>query len=226
MENERPARTAMYLAGHGSKTKPRLIELQHQRILRYRRAFLQQYQILDKFPVAFVDLQLPRFGMGIYDLNDVPGFNALYKQVQEQQFDIVYMDVDECAPPAFTPDYEFAFVRSLLEASGAVVLNAFVDDKEVFSRELANRCGKNARPHEVTDSSDIVNFFPSLAGDITASALSRELERSKDEELSTVIRRIDSLRKSRPYSGGGTPFVESRLSADWQKSRPNGIDAE
>ncbi len=28
--------TAMYLAGHGSKTKPRLIELQYQRIMRKR----------------------------------------------------------------------------------------------------------------------------------------------------------------------------------------------
>jgi hypothetical protein len=226
MENERPARTAMYLAGHGSKTKPRLIELQYQQILRYRQAFLHQYQTSDKFPVAFVDLRLPRFGMGIYDLNDVPGFKALYQEVQEQKFDIVYVDLDEFAPPALTPDFESAFVRSLLEASGVVVLNSFTDDKEAFSRELTARCGKNARAHEVTDSSDIVNFFPSLAGDIIASALSRELERSKDEELSTAVRRIDALKKSRPYSGGGIPFVEGRLSADWQKSRKMSNDAE
>jgi hypothetical protein len=37
------ARTAIYLAGHGSKSKPRFIELQYQRILRYREAFLHQY---------------------------------------------------------------------------------------------------------------------------------------------------------------------------------------
>jgi hypothetical protein len=132
--------------------------------------------------------------MGIYDLNDIPGFKALYQEVQEHNFDIVYVDLDELAPPALTPDYESEFVRSLLEASGVLVLNAFTDDKEAFSRELTSRCGENARAHEVTDSSDIVNFFPSLAGEITASALSRELERSKDEELSTVVRRIDTLR--------------------------------
>ena len=33
-------------------------------------------------------------------------------------------------------------------------MNAFVDDKGAFERELFERCGENARAHEVTDGSD------------------------------------------------------------------------
>jgi hypothetical protein len=89
MNDERIA-TAIYLAGHGSKTKPRLIELQYQRILRYRRAFINQFQSLQKPPQIFLDLQLPRFGMGLYDLQDVPGFKALYEESQHQKFGFIH----------------------------------------------------------------------------------------------------------------------------------------
>jgi hypothetical protein len=226
MENERPARTAMYLAGHGSKTKPRLIELQYQRILRYRRAFLHQFQKRQKVPVVFVDLQLPRFGMGKYDLRDVPGFKYLYEQVQNHKFDVVYLDLDEKDPLMLTPEHETVFVRLLLEGAGAIVLNAFTDDKGAFGRELRERCGENAKSFQVTEVSDFVQFFPSLASDITARVLNKEIQRSKDKaSIEPILTRIKSLKKERPYSGGGIPFVETRLSADWQKSK-KGVDAE
>jgi hypothetical protein len=117
-----------------------------------------------------------------------------------------------------TPDYETAFVRRLLEKAGAKVLNAFSDDEGAFKRALRNRCGPSARDYEVTDSSDIVCFFPSLASDITAAALRRELQRLDDGELRRIKDRVEALKQKRPYSGGGHPFIEDRLSAEWQKA--------
>src|SRR5580704_9589556 len=213
MNDERIA-TAIYLAGHGSRTKPRLIELQYQRILRYRRAFINQFHSLQKPPKIFLDLQLPRFGMGLYDLHDVPGFKALYEESQHQKFGFIYIDIDDDTA-ARTPDHESEFVRELLENAGAVVLNAFTDDKKAFSRELKDRCGENARVFEVTEDSDFVNFFPSLTSDITARALEREIETDLVGER--ILKRIDYLKYLRPYSGGGVPFVENSLSARWRK---------
>ena len=219
MIDKRPARTAMYLAGHGTKTKPRLIELQYQRILRYRRALLHQFRQQQKLPVVFIDLQLPRYGMGKYDLDEVPTFRSLYEQAQNHDFDIVYIDLDEPSP-GLTPDYESAFVRSLLEDAGATVLNSFSDDRAALGREVRERCGENAKPFEITDDSDFVLFFPSLASDITARALSREIHKSWEQELvRPILTRIEALKNERPYSGGGIPFVEPRLSADWQKPK-------
>ena len=133
--------TAMYLAGHGSKTRPRLIELQYQRIQRYRRALLRQKATTQRTPIIYIDLRLPKFGMGSVDLEDVPAFKQLFEKVKNREFEVVYLDLDE-TNPALTTDYESSFVRQLLEASGATVLNAFTDDQGVFLRELKERCSE------------------------------------------------------------------------------------
>lgn len=208
----------MYLAGHGSKVRPRLIELQHQRILRYRRALLAQCGVDTAYPEAFLDLRLPSFGFGSVDLNEVPGFKTLLTSVQEREFKIILIDIDEVRP-GLTPDYESAFVREQLESLGATVLNAFTDDGNAFSKELKARCGRKAIEDEITDGSDIVNFFPSLAGDIVAAALRKELNVPMDEltkDLKGIFSRVESLKNRRPYPGGGIPFVEDRLSSEWR----------
>jgi hypothetical protein len=204
---------AIYLVGHGSLSQPRLIELQYQRILRYRSALAGRYETGRSAPRVFVDLELPRFAVGIVDLEEVPAFGRLQEGVRNKQLSVVYIDLEEGS--AFTPRYETTFVRSALEDAGARVLNAFYDDEAAFDQALKARYGECARAHEVTESSDFVCFFPSLASEITASALRRELE---DEELPQVARRLETLKKVRPYAGGQTPFVEDRLALDWQRS--------
>jgi hypothetical protein len=213
--NENTIGTALYLAGHGSKTRPRLIDLQYQRVLRYRRALLRQDAINRAFPVVFIDIRLPAFGMGHVTLNDVPRFVDLHREVENRRYDTVFMDVDE-VPPRPTPDFESAFIRSLLESAGAKVLNAFTDDNGAFRQELKERGGPNARDDDVTDSSDFVCFFPSLASEITSTALSRELQ-IPSEETHRIYDRIQGLKRLRPYSEGGIPFVEDRLHAEWQR---------
>jgi len=160
--------------------------------------------------------------MGKVNLRDVPGFRKLRHAVLNHQHSLVYIDLDD-SKEGLTPDYETAFVRALLEKAGAKVLNAFSDDEAAFKRDLKKRCGQHARDYEVTDSSDIVCFFPSLASEITATALRRELQALDDGQLRRVKDRIEALKRLRPYAGGGHPFIEDRLSAEWQKSgKPEG----
>jgi len=203
------ARTAMYLVGHGSKIKPRLIELQYRRIVRYRNALIHQFQEHQRFPVVFLDFQLPRYGAGIYDLDEVPGFKSLYERVQNHEFDIVYIDLEE-----YDNKHETWFVTSRLKAAGATVLNAFTDDRAAFALEVRERYGDGAKPYEVTEESDFVLFFPSLTAEITTNALNSELGRN---DSLPFLRRIESLKKERPYNGGGVPFIEPRLGAEWRK---------
>ncbi len=208
----------MYLAGHGSYLRPRLTKLQYRRILRYRGALAVHYEKSHAAPTVFIDFRLPRFGMGQVNLNDVPGFRKLRNAVRKHRYSLVYIDLDD-SKEGLTPDYETAFVRALLEKAGAKVLNAFSDDEDAFKRDLKKRCGQHARDYEVTDSSDIVCFFPSLASEITATALRRELQAPDDGQLRRVKDRIEALKRLRPYAGGGRPFIEDRLSSEWQKSR-------
>ena len=210
---------AMYLAGHGSFTRPRLIELQYRRIQRYREALRDHLGITSSVPDIFVDFRLPTYGMGSVNLIDVPGFRRLYRCVKNGRYEIVFVDLDETRA-GLTPDYESSFVRSLLESAGVRVLNAFGDDGDAFKRALKTRCGESARDYEVTDSTDIVCFFPSLASDVTATALRRELQNPdalQSGYLDPANRRIDDLKSLRPYAGGKRPFIEDRLSAEWKK---------
>ena len=208
---------AIYLAGHGSYSLPRPVELQYRRILRYREALADRHEKSRTAPAVFIDFRLPRFGMGQVNLNDVPGFRKLRNAVRKHRHSVVYIDLDD-SKEGLTPDYETAFVRALLEKTGAKVLNAFSDDEDAFKRDLKRRCGQHARYYEVTDSSDIVCFFPSLASEITATALRRELQALDNEQLSRVKDRIEALKRLRPYAGGGHPFIEDRLSAEWRRS--------
>ena len=106
---------------------------------------------------------------------------------------------------------------SFLEKAGGKVWNVFTDDGGAFEQVLRQRCGEGARFDEVTDASDIVCFFPSLTSEIAATVFRRELDDAEDEHLRPITRRIDALRSLRPYSGGGRPFIEGRLSAEWQR---------
>jgi hypothetical protein len=210
--------SAIYLAGHGSYSKPRPTELQYRRILRYREALAGRYEKGNSTPTLFIDFRLPRFGQGHVGLDEVPGFRRLCNAVRRHRYKIVYVDLDD-SKEGLTPDYETAFVRDRLEKAGAKVLNAFNDDEGAFKRALKARCGPHARDYEVTDASDIVCFFPSLASDITATALRRELQDDADGKLRRVGDRIDALKRNRPYSGGGHPFIEDRLSVEWRKAK-------
>src|SRR5258708_8263594 len=82
--NVRDSVAAIYLVGQGSISQPRLIELQHQRILRYRSALAGRYELGRSAPRVFVDLALPRFAMGEIDFREVPEFSRLRDGVQNE----------------------------------------------------------------------------------------------------------------------------------------------
>jgi hypothetical protein len=106
------------------------------------------------------------------------------------------------------------FVRPILQEAGAKVLNAFYDDDEVLERALKERFGKRASVDDVTDGSDLVGFFPGLAGEVIEAALRRELGHGG---LLLLNDRIEGLKRLKPYAGGRSPFVEDRLSLEWPK---------
>jgi hypothetical protein len=211
-------KAAMYLAGHGSYVKPRLIELQHHRIRRYRELIRDQIDFILSDADVFIDLRLPKFAMGQVVLSEVPAFGRLLQSVKANEFQVVLTDLDDTRQ-RLTPDYESGFVREALEAAGAKVFNVFTDDGAVFDHALKEKFGSTAREEDVTDASDFVCFFPSLTSEVLSIALRRELEQPAGamENFQKVRRRIEALRVLRPYSGGGRPFIEDRLSFEWRK---------
>jgi hypothetical protein len=188
---------------------PRLIELQYQRIRRYRELLREKFELSISDRNVFIDLRLPKFAMRQIYLQDVPAFDLLLQKVKSNEFQIVLIDLDD-TNQRLTPDYETAFVRETLEGAGARVLNVFTDDEAIFESVLQEKFGSLAKEEDVTDGSDFVCFFPSLASEVISAALRRELEGpiiGESGSLRRIAQRIEFLGTQRSYSGGGKPFI-------------------
>ena len=199
--------SAIYLVGHGPLHKPRLIELQYWRVMRYRAA-RGETGPLSK---VFLDPNLPRSPHDPQQPEDFPAFMELWQSVRAKNYGLVFMDLEDGS--RFNPGV-LKFVRVLLEEAGAKVLNAFYDDEQVFERMLKSRFGKRAQIDDVTDGSDMTAFFPGLTSEILIASLRLELQK---EDLPNIGQRIDTLRMIKPYASGRTPFVEDRLSWEWNR---------
>jgi hypothetical protein len=210
--------TAIYLVGHGPYREPRLIELQYQRILRYRRIVREKYETGYPEAAVFVDLNYPRTESRGYELTSFPAFVQLCRAVKQKQFGVVYLDLE--VGTSFAP-YAFSFVQSTLEECGAKVLNAFYDEDKALAEELRDKFGPDADTLYIDDGSDFVNFFPALAAEVTVTALRDELSErpARNAEVSAIEHRIHRLSESSPYSSSGMPFVEDRLREQWLRRR-------
>ncbi len=198
--------TAIYLVGHGPFHRPRLIELQHRRIMRV-------YELLGarsgELPHVYTDLNFPRTAEGPHKPEALPSLMQLRQEILAKRYTVVLMDLEDGVNQG-----TLLFVRPVLEEAGAKVVNVFYDDDRILERSLKERFGKRASVDDVTDGSDLVGFFPGLAGEVTEAALRKELARGG---LLQVNDRIENLKRLKPYSGGKGPFIEDRLSLEWQK---------
>jgi hypothetical protein len=204
-------RRAIYLVGHGPYRQPRLIELQHLRILRYRDLVGDSADAH-----VFTDVNFPRSPDPMRP-TELPEFARLRKAIKAKQYRSVYVDLE--IGSGFKP-YEFMFVPQLLQEAGAKVFNVFYDDGDVLEASLSQRYGNHAHADEVDDASDFINFFPTYTGTLIERSL-RELENQENKNnplLTKINRHIDGLKKDNPYRGG-RPFVERGLEHEWYRRR-------
>jgi hypothetical protein len=197
---------AIYLVGHGPFHKPRLIELQHRRIMRV-------YELLGdqsgERPGVYTDLHFPRTAEGPHKPDALSALMQLRQEIRAKRYTVVLMDLEDGVNQG-----TLLFVRPVLEEAGAKVVNVFYDDDRILERSLKDRFGKCASVDDITDGSDLVGFFPGLAGEVSQAALRKELAHGG---LLPINDRIESLLRLKPYSGGRHPFIEDRLSLEWQK---------
>src|SRR5437763_6999552 len=114
--------TAIYLVGHGPFHKPRLIELQHRRILRYYDALGPR---TGAKPDVYIDLNMPRTSDGPHKPEALPAFMQLWQAIRAKQYALVLIDLEDGVNQG-----SLLFVRPILQEAGAKVLNAFYDDDQ------------------------------------------------------------------------------------------------
>jgi hypothetical protein len=211
-EAENEAGVAAYLVGHGTYRSPHLIELQWMRIRRYRALLGTKYETRWNPIEIFVDVNFPRAD-GINE-QSFPAFYRLLQTVDDGQVKLVYIDIQMEIGPSQSTYY---WVRELLQASGARVVNAFYDEDKVLERSLAESYKGQADPNEIDDASDFVAFFPALSSEVSRAALRNVLHARGCEKSSSdaLWNRLGSLRDGNPYAAGRVPFVQEELIREW-----------
>lgn len=208
---------AFYLIGHGPLRQPRLIELQHRRILRYWYALAERDRVAYSEPDLFIDLNTPRLGTADPIAEKLPALTSLVRAVEEKQYSTVFIDIDEGTT---FKSGEYAFVRYGLRDAGAKVLSAFYDTEDVLKWKLNEMYGQDARLLDIDDPSDVVGFFPALASSIASTALRYEIQSfgKKSEEIDRIYSRLHELREMNIYAANRYPFVEERLHDEWARA--------
>lgn len=206
---------AFYLVGQSTRREPRLIELQHVRIQRYRD--LARHPDEDPFasPKVFIDLNQHRRRYPTREYRDeFHQFYALLAEIGEAKIGIVYTDIRENQAP--TVDY--SWVGESLRNAGASVINIYYDEDCVFDGALKEKYGQDASVEDIDDSSDFVCFFPKAAHSIVRRVSGKAL---RSEPTLNVDFYRQQLADLNPYATGRTPFVEPLLADTWKEQRSN-----
>jgi hypothetical protein len=143
-------KAAIYLVGQGTYYRPRLIEVQYYRIVRYLELTDEEFML---GRCAFVDLN-PRLGrFEIPSHQDLPQLVTLCDAIRRGEYETVLVDLQESVN----------IIESAFSEAGARVINVFTE-KTVLERAFRKRLGVGANFH--SDTTDFVTFFPNYAADI------------------------------------------------------------
>jgi hypothetical protein len=197
MSDERDA--AIYLVGQGTYYRPRLLEVQYYRIIRYLELLKREDQERFWIRKTFVDLN-PRYGKSEpLSYEDIPQLTNLCDAVKRGDFRFILIDLEHAGA--------MGAIEHELTKSGAQVINIFYDKtvlRDAFSRQFSV-----SRADLHSDASDFVTFFPKMAGDIGDILTDNLLT----DDLASLKTRLHDLHGQRPTAGHN---YSGRLLPIWQ----------
>lgn len=223
MECSKARRAAIYLVSQGTLRSPRFLELQYERIHRYRSVAKACKDEEARKPFLFVDLHHDRRDyITRFQLPDLfPQLAALADDVKAGYINIVYVDL--CMDGA-QPSRILGIPEFLINA-GAEVVNVYSDPGGLLCKKIVEEYGASASDvSDVDDASDFVAFFPRASADICCAALGGRLELFKTLEScgkagSRTYHLLKSLFDQSPYFRGEFPFIQPALIDGWREMK-------
>jgi hypothetical protein len=205
---------AAYLVGHGPLRKPRPIELQLMRILRYQSLLgsRDEFQGFWRESSIYVDLNYPRSKL-FYRRENFPQFQQMLEDLEGRSIGLVLIDVQESVGIYDS----YSWIRDALVNAGVRVVNVFYDSENLIKEYIEERYRGHAHVQEVDDGSDFVNFFPTLSAAIGRAALDPgfRLGHRRRERFEAATSRLHLIGEQNPYSGGREPFIQEDLTDEW-----------
>ncbi len=124
---------AAYLVGHGPLRKPRPIELQLMRILRYQSLLgsRDEFRGFWRESYTYVDLNYPR-SKAHYQRENFPQFHQMLGDLEDRSTGSVLIDVQE-----FVGIFDsYSWIRDALVNAGVRVVNVFYDSENLIKEYI------------------------------------------------------------------------------------------
>lgn len=150
---------AVYLVSHGPYSKPRLIDLQYARVMR----FIQNVNLEEIFRIQYINILPPYSDVGVrnylHDYSSMPSLIRLIKDFERRLFCAVLIDVDNSQSFQYTVGQS---VTDALRAKNIPYINVFWE-KELLRKSLNI---PEFFPSPFCDNDDFFAFFPKYANSL------------------------------------------------------------
>jgi hypothetical protein len=187
MTNEQS--TAIYLVGQGTYYRPRLLEVQHNRISRYLRLVATTEPERFRVKNTYVDLHARFQSSDSPILSDFPQLVMLCEAIKRGDYSNVLIDLEF--------HRGMGAIEWTIKEAGAKVINVS-HDAEIVHEAYSKRVVPSADSHP-SDASDFIAFFPHAAADIGQilnSELGREDHKGLRERLERLVARHPTAAES------------------------------
>lgn len=202
-----PSPTVIYLISHGLYSKPRLIDIQYQRIMRFHSLVNETSRYRN---IRYTDLLHPPdidMGVNIYNKltqHDVPAFMHMLRRYEQGEYKSVILDINtNVATNSSTGE---SIILTLKERK-IPHINVFYEDRFLMEKlDMHENLG-----WLLNDNGDFITFFPKLAADIInhADSIMFEGHQSRQWGSLTAQHISNALRDENPYMRGQIPTLST-----------------
>lgn len=215
-------KAALYLFGHGPYRKPRIIEMQYLRAIRYSNALEKKLEKKIDIKGTYIDINFRRKN----DLGRLSNLQVLLKRIKKREIDTVIVDI--CCGDSYSPD-KYTPIIWAMEKAGAEVYNCYYDDEDAMLSLLIESYGEGVYSYMIPDDhEEFIELFPALASKICYEVLENGLSgipaNNTDPFVNYVYRRIDSLRNKNPYSRSSLPWLSCKKISSLSKLKREELD--
>jgi hypothetical protein len=204
--DERPS--ALYLLAHqGPLRNPHPVEVQHMRIRRYMDLLAEGRGVHHHYSEAhdvYVDFNFTGSG-------EAPALMRLGEAIAGSRYRAVFVDLAGISSFTGTSSRDIAYskIEYTLRQLPIEVIDVGADPAGVLLdrlRKLSTKWGSVMRDYMADGDHDLVCFFPGLAASVAGAVFFR------DEDFDDrVRRRLESLERENPYSGGREPWLPETI---------------
>lgn len=192
----------LYIVGHGPYRKPRFIEMQYLRLIRYLNELNSLENDYFDLKEKYIDINFPRKDGFI---SDFPALEKLLADIKKDKIQLVLIDIEVGEFNKYSP------IINTIENTNVELYNCYYDDRNIMKNKLENMYGDIVSNQPLpNDDEEFLALFPAF----TARIFSRILLDEHIDFTEKIYRIINHLKNKNPYIRDALPWLTNRKQRD------------